>query len=176
MYKKMNIIEKNLNKILRQLFLKPNYRFHIRELARLTGLNPNTVISLIKELEKEKIINREKKKNVVEIKLEFDNQKVVHLKKIFNLIQIYESGIVDELVNYYAPSLISLVGSYSRGEDIEKSDIDIVIISANRKMIEIERFEKKLGRRLLNLSILNKILKLFHFLNIHKGFHHLSNY
>ena len=39
-----------------------------------------------------------------------------------------------------------LFGSYSRGEDIIKSDIDIAIIGTKGKKIDIEKFEKILKK------------------------------
>lgn len=54
-------------------------------------------------------------------------------KRLFNLSEIYKSGIIDFLIKEYSPNSISLIGNYSRGEDIEKSDVDIVVIS-DKKM------------------------------------------
>jgi predicted nucleotidyltransferase len=136
----------NEQKILKQLFLKPTYRFHIRELARETDLNPNTIINLSDKLEKQGLVSKKRNKNLVEVSLNFENKKTVWLKKLFNLSQIYESGIIDFLVTAYQPNSISLIGSYSRGEDIEKSDIDLVVITNKKEVIDVSEFETKLHR------------------------------
>lgn len=143
-YNKMN----NIEKILSFLFLKPTYRFHIRELARETKLNPNTIINIAIKLEKEGLIKQEKKKNVVEIYLNLDNKKVIWKKKTFNLNRIYESGIIDFLIKEYSPASISLIGSFSRGEDIEESDVDIVMFSNKKNIIDMGKFEKILKRNI----------------------------
>ena len=41
-----------------------------------------------------------------------------------------------------------LFGSYSKGEDVEDSDIDLYIESQMKGKIELKQFEKKLNRRI----------------------------
>ena len=41
-----------------------------------------------------------------------------------------------------------MYGSYLSGEDVEKSDIDLLIISKSKKTLKIEKFEKKLNRKI----------------------------
>ena len=52
------------------------------------------------------------------------------------------------MISEYSPKFISLIGSYSRGEDIENSDIDIIIDSGKKKVIDLRNFEKKFGRKI----------------------------
>ncbi len=149
----------NADKVLRELFIKPNSRFYIRELARLTKLNPNTIINIANELEKQKIIKREAKKHIVEITLNLENPDVLWRKRLFNLNAVYSSGIIDFLVKEYSPQSIFLTGSYSRGEDSEKSGIDILLISSKKNMTNLEKFEKILGRKINLLIISDKTEK-----------------
>jgi predicted nucleotidyltransferase len=39
-----------------------------------------------------------------------------------------------------------MFGSYSRGEDVESSDIDIYLETPSKEEIKLEQFEKELGR------------------------------
>ena len=55
-------------------------------------------------------------------------------KRIFNLNQLYKSNILKEIINKFSPEVISVMGSYSRGEDIEDSDIDLLIISNDKEV------------------------------------------
>lgn len=55
------IQEGRIYSILKELFRKPDYKFHIRELARITKLNPNTIINLTNRLEKESCNQGDKK-------------------------------------------------------------------------------------------------------------------
>lgn len=41
---------------------------------------------------------------------------------------------------------IILFGSYAKGEDTYDSDIDIAVVGRSDKMLELERYEKVLGR------------------------------
>ena len=149
MYNKMNsIMQKNEEKILRELFNKPSYKFHIRELARITKLNPNTIINIAKKLEKQRLVKNEPKKHLTEISLNFENKETTWKKRVFNLSQIYSSGVIEFLVKKYSPVSISLIGSYSRGEDIEKSDIDIVLITGKKEIADLSEFDKILGKRI----------------------------
>jgi len=138
----------NKQKILKEIFSKPTYKFHIRELAKLTSLNPNTIINLSENLIKEGILLKIKRKHLTEIYLNFENPKTVIKKKMFNLSQIYDSGLVKFLAEKYEPEAISVIGSYSRGSDIENSDIDIVVISKKRELINLTCYEKILNRKI----------------------------
>lgn len=142
-------------KVLELIFEHPTGKFHIREMARLVKINPNTVLNVVKELEKEKIILIEKKKHIVEVFGNIEDKRFIRKKRIFNLSKIYGSGIVDFLIGETGAEMVSLIGSYSRGEDIEKSDIDIVVI-AKKKVSELnlEKFEKLLKRK-IHLLILD---------------------
>ena len=135
-------------KISDAIFKNPTTKFHIRELARLTKLNPNTIINITKSFEKEKLVKIEKKEHITEILADTENQLFVDKKRLFNLSQIYKSDLVNFLIKEYSPKAISIIGSYSKGEDIEKSDIDIVIISEKEKPVNLEKFERLLSRKI----------------------------
>ena len=147
-----NLDNSNLWKIKKSIFENPTKRFHVRELARITKLNPNTITNLSEKLGKQEIIIKEKKKHLSEIYANIKSKKFITAKRIFNLSQLYSSGLVDFLEREYLPRVISVVGSYSRGEDIEKSDIDIVLIGSKEKISEFERFEKILSRKIHLIS------------------------
>ena len=70
-------------------------------------------------------------------------------KKIsYHLDKIYAAGIVDAVYNAIPQArAIILFGSYSRGEDISTSDIDIGIITPKKNQPELKNFEKKLKRK-----------------------------
>ena len=138
----------NKEKVLAEIFSKPTYKFHIRELASLTKLNPNTIINIIKGLEKEKIIMINKKKHITEIFSNMESVKTLNEKRLFNLRQLCNSGIIEAIKKDYDPEAIVLMGSYSRGEDVERSDIDIVIITSKKKIMETEKFGKILRRKI----------------------------
>jgi len=153
----------NKTKLLKIIFENPTTKFHLRELARLTQLMPNTIINISNKLLKEKLIIKEKRKHIVEISANIEHKDFIIQKKLFNLQQIYSSGIIEFLKQKYSPKLISVIGSFSKGEDIENSDIDIVIITTKEKREELTKFEKKLSRKIhLLLTDYKKISKEFY--------------
>lgn len=143
-------------KILGIFFDHPTTRFHIRELARVLVLNPNTVSSAIKAIKKENLVVVEKKRHVVEVSANISAKEFIRGKRAYNFSEIYNSGLVDFLERHFSRdslpdiSSISVIGSYSQGEDIEKSDIDIVVIArgCGKKMPDLSRYEKELKRRI----------------------------
>lgn len=139
----------NRNKVLELIFDKPTYKFHIREIARITNIHPNTAISMLKELKGEKIVNVEKKKHLVEVYGNLMSKEFIQRKRAHNLLKIYSCGLVDFINEKISPESISVIGSYSIGEDIERSDIDIVVISGKEgKNINLDKFESFLKRRI----------------------------
>ena len=153
----------DINKILELFFDNPDGKFHIREIARRTNLHPNTVLKEVKALEKDTLLIVQKTRAVKEVRVNKDNELFFVLKKIRNLSCLYLSGLVDNLnKEYNYPEAIVLFGSYSRGEDTGKSDIDIAIITQNELELDLRKFEKTLGRKIQVHEInLNKVGKTF---------------
>jgi predicted nucleotidyltransferase len=142
-------------KILKTIFENPTTKFHLLELARQTGLHPNTAINTLKKLEKKDLVIQEKKKYIKEIYANKNNPEFNIEKKIFNLKQIYASGILNLIIENFKPESVSLIGSYSRGEDIEDSDVDMVVISREKYFhVNLEKIEKIIKRK-IHLIITN---------------------
>jgi predicted nucleotidyltransferase len=100
------------------------------------------------ELEKEGLVkvHQDKESKRWSIELNRDNHKAIQLKRTDNLKQIYESGLADFLYNEFPGATIVLFGSYSHGDDTDKSDIDIAVIGRKEKHIDLTRFGKQLER------------------------------
>ncbi len=138
------------------IFAMPERWLHIREMARKLGVSPNTVRKDIAILKKSGIVEERKEGNMIMIRAKLDNENYKREKRIHNLHSIYKSGIVDYLFDFYdTPSAIILFGSHSRGEDISTSDIDICILTKNKKRPDLSGFEKKVFRR-IELSLLTR--------------------
>jgi len=149
-------------KVLEIIFQFPEKWIHLREIARRLKISPNSVKVYVNEFKKNKIIEGKKDGNMIKIRANFDNENYICKKRIYNLEKIYGSEVVDFLFKFYNPNVIVLFGSYSRGEDISTSDIDIGIITSSKKRIELNKFEKKLGRKIeLSLFTRKEISKEF---------------
>ena len=148
------MITKDNNLKVMELFFKfPYTSFHIREIARLTGLSSTGVIKIIKKLKKEKLLLSKKANNMEEIKPDFNGRFLI-IKRLYNIYSIYDSGLIDYIKSYYEmPQSIILFGSYSNGTDTEKSDIDIGVVSAKKEIPDFKKFETRLSRK-INLHLI----------------------
>ncbi len=61
-------------------------------------------------------------------------------KKLYNLREIYLSGLIDYFKKTLSNPGIVLFGSYSMGEDIESSDIDLYVETFSKKTLELKKF------------------------------------
>jgi len=152
-----------VNTILEYFLKNPTTTIHLRELARKTNFSSAGCSKSLKSLLKKGVIECHKTKAVSNYKATL-NSKFLQLKKIYNIYSLYDSGLIDFLKEKYQfPETIIIFGSYSKGEDTEKSDIDIAVITRLEKNLDFSLFEKKLQRKinLLELKNLEKAKKEF---------------
>ncbi|MBI2008255.1 nucleotidyltransferase domain-containing protein [Candidatus Amesbacteria bacterium] len=144
------MIEKStIEKILEIFFENPSREFHLRGLSRLLKFSMPTIISTTDILAKEKLIIKIRSKVLTKVKANRENINFIRLKRLHNLEKIYASGIVDYLSNAYNyPKLIILFGSFSRGDDIETSDIDIAIITNKRLSLDFKKYAEILKKNI----------------------------
>lgn len=143
------MITKDNNLRVMELFLKhPEQKFHLRELERLTKLSLPGIKKIVKKIEKENLLTVKKEKLVTNV-YATRNEKFIALKRAYNLNSIFTSGLLTFLKDHYEePEAIVLFGSYSKGEDISASDIDIAVISKKHNTPDVSLFEKRLGRKI----------------------------
>lgn len=152
--------------VLRFLFIKSGMSFTERALAKHLNVSPTAVSNAIKVLEKKELlrVRKDKVSGRLSIGLNKDNPNIYFMKRVENLRLIYESGLAAYLSERFPGSTIILFGSYSFGEDIIDSDIDIAIIGSGEKDLDVEKFSKLLERGISlnfydNLNEVNKNLK-----------------
>lgn len=132
------------NQIKKLFYNHPTKLFHIREIARLTGIPKTTVASKIKLLLKEKLIKEEK--DVFKGFVANESSSYYRREKmLFAIKEIYDSGLVDYLYETLTPSCIILFGSMRKGEYTDESDIDIFIQSEEDR-IDLSKYKKILDR------------------------------
>ena len=162
------------NEIFNLLCFKAGEKLNQRTIAGFLRVSPTAIKKALPLLEKEELIKLEKGKNINLnfVSLNQDNKRAIELKRIQNLKNIYESGLADFLEENLPGCTIILFGSYSRGEDIMKSDVDIAIIGTRGKEVDLNVFEKKMEKEIrinfcrsfkdvhsyLKLNILNGII------------------
>ncbi|MEM3374559.1 MAG: nucleotidyltransferase domain-containing protein [Candidatus Woesearchaeota archaeon] len=142
--KKKNIKEQ----IKEYYFINPNTKMRVREIEKRLKLPLPSVIRYCKELEKEGILTTIKTGNVVFYTADKINQNYLLEKKLFNIKSLYKLGLIDFIKKELSNPVIIVFGSYSKGEDIETSDIDIYIETLSKKEIDLKKFEKLLHRKI----------------------------
>ncbi len=133
-------------RILQLFFDYPTRHFQLRGICRVLKLGMPSVRNHVKKLERYGFIKSEKK-GVYKSYVSAENELFRTYKRNDVLLRLYECGVVDFLADSFVPDAIVLFGSASRGEDIENSDIDLLLISKERKA-ELKCFETKLKRKI----------------------------
>lgn len=139
----------------------PTYQFSWTEIINKLKLGPISVKQYLDIMIKEKLIVQ---KNFKKTKLYQANREIQEFKdnKIFNNIQkIRKSGLIEYIEQTLNYPTIVLYGSTSKGEDIESSDIDIAIFCLKKIDLEIDVFEKKLGKPIQIIMIEKKEIEKF---------------
>jgi predicted nucleotidyltransferase len=135
------------NKIKEYFFINPTVKMRVRQIEKILKLPLPSIIRYCKDLEKEGILKTIKIGNVNFYTADRSNEKCLLEKKLFNIRQLYDSGLINHLkLELHNPAII-VFGSYSKGEDIEDSDIDI-FIETTRKEFDLNKFEKILSRKI----------------------------
>jgi predicted nucleotidyltransferase len=133
-------------RVLQLFFDFPSKRFHLREICRMAGLGMPSVRLHIKKLEKMGFIKKEKS-GIYQTYISTKNELFKLYKKIDLLVRLYESGLVNFLIENFLPNAIVLFGSASRGEDVETGNIDLLVV-ASEKDADLKIFEKRLNRKI----------------------------
>jgi len=136
------------NEIFRLLCIKAGMSLNQRGIARMLKVSPTAIAKSAPLLEKEELIKIKKSQemNLISVSFNRDNPKAMGLKRIENLRLISESLLIEFLEEKFPGCSIILFGSYSKGEDTVKSDIDLAIIRSKEKKIDLTKFDKKLER------------------------------
>lgn len=164
MVQKSNYLFGSLGRVFQVFVNEPMKIHYIKEISRKIELAHTSVIKHLKSLEERGLIVREKGERFFGYKADRDSKDFLFYKQIFNLISIRESGFLDFIIDSLYPQAVVLYGSYLRGEDVEKSDIDLFVISNVRKKMDVDKFERVLKRRIhiiieKNISRVNEELK-----------------
>ena len=143
----MNNIETTISTI-KEVEEKYKNSFNIFFLSEINPVKDIFYREMDKKLKKEKLVKSEKTKTVENIFLIRD-ERFIQLKRAYNIISIQESGLINLLRDKYEePEAVVLFGSYSKGEDTSKSDIDVAIITKKHLDLDLNKFEKILRRKI----------------------------
>lgn len=160
---KILFFRKSVFRIAELIFNKPTDVFHLRLLVKETGFSTTAVTQAIDELQQFSIVSVEKTPITTNIKANLESEAYTFYKLVFNLYRSKRYLVVDKLVDLFKkPIAIVLFGSFAKGEDVEASDIDILILTPNKKTPEVDKFisvcEKEFNRH-INLMIMPSLEK-----------------
>ena len=143
------MIKKDIKTKLKEYFLlNPTAKLWVRQIERELKISFPLVIRYTKELEKEKILKSTEAPGIMLYSADRTSPTFLLEKKLYNLRSLFSSGLIAFLVQELSNPTIVLFGSYARGEDIETSDVDLYVESVKKDVPSLEKFEKKLQRRI----------------------------
>jgi len=147
-------------KVVELMFNYPNRTFHIRELAKETRFSTTAIVKAVNDLKRFRIIKVEKTNLTTNVKADLESEVCRFYKLVSNLYRLERYGLIWVLKETYKPEAISIFGSFAKGEDIEESDIDILIITSKKVYTNnyIDEWER-IFKRKINLHILPSLEK-----------------
>lgn len=168
--------EVGIRRVLTVLFRFPEKEFSLSDLARESGVSKANIGNILQELYRLEIINIEKLSKIWRIRANQKSWRFIKSKIVYNLNVIYQSELIEFLVDYYNnPKSITLFGSFRNGEDISSSDIDLAIESNDiaeyrtLRLEELLEFEKAIGRKIQIHLFNRKSISIELFNNIANG-------
>ena len=163
-------------KVMQLFFSFPEREFGLNEIVKKLRISKITANKMVNQLIKEKFIFRKiiGKNWILSNNTEHPYNQTK--KMLYNLELLYSSNIIKKIEKKFPGyKSIILFGSYRKGDDTEKSDIDIAVEISEEKNLKIEEFKilKQFGYRrnvLINLHIFSKKnINSFLFSNIANG-------
>ena len=163
-------------RIFEVLFRYPDKEFSLSDLAKEARVKKSNIGEILDELHKSGYIEITKLSKIWRIKANQSDWRYKRSKIVHNLNLVYQSGLVDFLVDYYKnPRVIILFGSFRNGDDVTSSDIDIAVemdedceyqVMGLRQLAD---FEKGVGRKVQIHLFNRKNIDLNVFTNVSNG-------
>ncbi len=140
-------------------FVNPTKRLRVRQIERIVKVPLPSAIRYAKELEHEGILKSSLISGIKFYAADRSSEKFLLEKKLFNLKELFDCGLIDYLKSEFSNPTLIVFGSYSKGEDTEQSDIDMYIETPKKQKVEIEKFESILKRKIqiFNYSGIEKV-------------------
>jgi predicted nucleotidyltransferase len=136
-------------KLLAHFFLHPGEAFHIRELARLLGGSPGSLLRDLRRLEAIRLLQTERVGNQVRYSLDQKHPLYRDLQRMILKTTAVDAVLREALQSVRDIELAVLYGSFAKGEATSRSDLDLMIIgnATDRALAPaIAKAEQSLGR------------------------------
>lgn len=145
------IKECSLLRTLEVFFVEPTSVHFIKEISRHIGLSPPSVRNHLATLIGKDLIRKAESKPFDGFAANRESDEFIFLKRVYNIYSM--KPLADYIASKCYPKAVAVFGSYSKGEDVEGSDIDVLVLSNTAKDIDFGDFEKKLGRKVHMLTV-----------------------
>ncbi|PIN74455.1 hypothetical protein COV18_07425 [Candidatus Woesearchaeota archaeon CG10_big_fil_rev_8_21_14_0_10_37_12] len=137
------------NRVLDLFFACPTQEFTFNDLCKLTKTSKTTAKRIVERLLKLELIKKSIIGKLWRLSANNDTKEFMDLKIAHNLKLVYASGII-KLVSTKHPQAraIVLFGSFRKGDDLSRSDLDIAVEIPGTREIKIESLDEiALGSR-----------------------------
>lgn len=144
----------NRYRIMMEFFDCPTKKFQLRELSRRTNISLPSVKDHVESLVKENLLKKVNQGTYPGYKANVNRKFKLHKK--WDLIRRMEKiGLIEHLKEELSePNALVLFGSAADGEDVEESDVDILVV-CQKKRIDLSKFEEKINRK-INLQFISE--------------------
>jgi predicted nucleotidyltransferase len=138
-----------MDSLLEYFFEEPEREFHVRELANLARKSPTTISKYLDALKRKGFLLSRNKLNHLLFKANIENRFFKGRKISRNIEKINSSKLIEHLNDKYNhPEAIILFGSFSKGGNTKKSDLDLLVITPIKKELSLEKFEKSIRHKI----------------------------
>ncbi len=143
------MIRKSIKRTIREhFFVNPSDRLRVRQIEKKLGLPLPSVIRYCRELKEEGILKTLVIGGITLYTADRASGNFLLEKRLYNIGQLYRTGLVDHIRKELHNPVIIVFGSYEKGEDTEGSDIDLYIQTPSEKRMDLGRYEKVLKRKI----------------------------
>ena len=121
-------------RILRLLFLHPAREYTEREIAKHIGMSPNTVNLTLSDLRDHHVLRYKRIGKTHAYSTDKNSAIFPILRRSFKEERGLRNDLIKTIKNHSTKAIsVILFGSYARGEDTSESDLDLLIITDNKK-------------------------------------------
>lgn len=161
---KIKLLEESeaILKVLYWFFAYPNKELSLSDLSKNVEISKTNANKIVTQLIEENFLKKEILGKTWRISCNQEHRFNLTMKIPFNLSQIYESGVIDKILKEIPNAKATvLFGSYRKGDDTEKSDIDIAVEIVGDEELSVRHLGiiEQIGYRkevLVNLHIFSR--------------------
>jgi len=151
MPEKLDFITPTFLKVLYLFHENPMHEIHEREVVRRTGISKGSANKVFRKLSEIVVLKRNKRGRMFFYSLNTKSALARQFKILFNVYSL------NDLINGIKPycKRIILFGSCSEGMDVKESDIDLFVLTNEKKKVwaKISVYQNKLERKMAPIIV-----------------------